>query len=52
MEIRNNRITRGPTKGGIYNAAIQSFHPFLAYKNFIDTVSGTANRSSTGAAGS
>lgn len=47
VEIRNNRITRGPTKRGIYNAAIQSFHPFLAYKNFIDTVSGTAFQNKT-----
>src|SRR5262249_24924274 len=47
VEIRNNRITRGPTRGGIYNAAIQSFHPFLAYKNFIDTVSGTAFQNKT-----
>lgn len=47
VEVRNNRITRGPTKRGIYNAAIQSFHPFLASENFIDTVSGTAFQNKT-----
>ena len=47
VEVRNNRITRGPTRRGIYNAAVQSFHPFLAYKNFVDTVSGTAFQNKT-----
>jgi PA14 domain len=42
VDILYNRITGGPTKVGIYNAAIQSFHPFLAYGNYIHTVSGTA----------
>ena len=42
VEVRNNRITGGPTADGIYNAAIQSFHPFIAYGNFIHTVNGTA----------
>jgi hypothetical protein len=36
VEIKNNRITNGPTAGGIYNAAIQSFFPVLVYKNFVD----------------
>jgi hypothetical protein len=42
VEVRNNRITGAPTQGGLGNAAIQSFHPFLAYKNYVHTVRGTA----------
>ena len=47
VEVRNNRITGGPIQSGIYNAAIQSFHPFLAYKNYVHTVSGTSFQNKT-----
>ena len=47
VEVLNNSITRGPTAPGIYNAAIQSFHPFLASGNYIDTVSGTSVQNKT-----
>ena len=47
VEVRSNRITDGPTQSAIYNAAIQAFHPFLAYKNYIHTVSGTSFQNKT-----
>ena len=47
VEIRNNRIVRGPIQRGIYNSAIQSFHPFLAYRNYVHTVSGTSFQNKT-----
>jgi hypothetical protein len=47
VEVLNNRITRGPTAPGIYNAAIQAFHPFLAAGNYVDTVSGTSVQNKT-----
>ena len=34
VEVRGNRITGGSTTEGIYNAAVQSFHPFIAYPNY------------------
>jgi hypothetical protein len=43
IEIRNNRITNGPTgPNGIYNFCVQLFHPGLVEKNFCHTVNGTA----------
>jgi hypothetical protein len=47
VEVRSNRITGGSTKDGIYNAAVQSFHPFIAYGNYVHTVSGTAFQNKT-----
>jgi hypothetical protein len=42
VEVLRNRITGGATTDDIYNAAVQSFHPFIAYGNYIDTVNGAA----------
>jgi Big-like domain-containing protein len=48
VEIVGNRITRGPSgPNGIYNAAIQSFHPYLATNNYVHTVNGTAMQNKT-----
>ncbi|HET9867245.1 MAG TPA: hypothetical protein VFQ06_08135, partial [Nitrospira sp.] len=47
VEVRGNRITGGATTDDIYNAAIQSFHPFIAYGNYVDTVNGTAFQNKT-----
>ena len=47
VEVRRNRITGGSTIDGIYNAAVQSFHPFIAYGNYVNTVSGTAFQNKT-----
>jgi hypothetical protein len=40
VEIKDNRITNGPTQAGLLSGAIQSFHPFLATGNYVDRVSG------------
>ncbi|RPH61344.1 MAG: right-handed parallel beta-helix repeat-containing protein [Acidobacteria bacterium] len=47
VEVRRNRITGGPTTETIYNAAVQSFHPFIAYGNYVHTVNGTAFQNKT-----
>ena len=47
VEVRNNRVTNGPTASGLYSAAIQSFHPFIAIGNYVHTVSGTSMQNKT-----
>jgi hypothetical protein len=47
VEVRGTRIIGGATTNHIYNAAIQAFHPFIAYKNYVNTVNGTAFQNKT-----
>ena len=47
VEVRGNRITGGAMTDGIYNAAVQAFHPFIAYNNYIHSVNGSAFQNKT-----
>ena len=47
VEVSKNRVTNGPTADGLYSGAIQSFHPFIAYGNYINTVNGEGVQNKT-----
>jgi hypothetical protein len=49
VEVVKNRITGGAPsdKDDIWNSAIQAYHPFIAYGNYIDTLNGTAIQNKT-----
>ena len=42
IEIKNNRVTNGPTAGSLWSSGIQIFHPALVHGNYVHRVSGPA----------